>query len=329
LISRSPTSAFYVVANSRHFLGLVALVNSLRLAGHWEPIFVADCGLEEVHRRRLADQVTFVELERTRVPHLAKTVAPLQHPEEVMVLVDADVIITRPITDLVEKAAAGKLVAFADRVAHRFDERWPELLGLGPLRRQPYANAGLIAVGGPHGKSFLEQLSAGYERVDSGRTFIGDGGFDEPFYYVDQDVMNAVLAASRQEHVLILDHELAPFPPFQGLRVVDEATLKCRYENGVEPYALHHVTEKPWLSRTRWNPYCTLMRRLLLDPDLPIRVRRDEVPLRLQTGTVAALDRSWSSVVARLAGLRGRLGLRRALATRKHRRTLTDGHSSH
>jgi hypothetical protein len=33
--------AFYAVSDSAHFIGLVALVNSLRLAGHTEPLLVA------------------------------------------------------------------------------------------------------------------------------------------------------------------------------------------------------------------------------------------------------------------------------------------------
>jgi len=36
--------AFYAVSDAAHFLGLVGLLNSLRMAGHHEPLFVADSG---------------------------------------------------------------------------------------------------------------------------------------------------------------------------------------------------------------------------------------------------------------------------------------------
>ena len=42
--------AFYTVTDSHHFLGVVGLVNSLRLVGHDEPVFVTDAGLTAEQR---------------------------------------------------------------------------------------------------------------------------------------------------------------------------------------------------------------------------------------------------------------------------------------
>ncbi len=55
-----PQAAFYCVCDSRYFLGAVGMLNSLRLLGHDEPVFVLDCGLTEGERRRLAGHATVV-----------------------------------------------------------------------------------------------------------------------------------------------------------------------------------------------------------------------------------------------------------------------------
>ncbi len=62
--------------------------------------------------------------------------------------------------------------------------------------------------------------------------------------------------------------------------MVDEATLRCSYQDGDESFALHHIADKPWIAATRWNLYSLLLARLLLGEDVALRLRRDEVPLR-------------------------------------------------
>src|SRR5262245_8439821 len=52
--------AFYSFCNSEHFVGVVALVNSLRLVGHEEPLFLVDSGLTSDERSRLAGHVTLI-----------------------------------------------------------------------------------------------------------------------------------------------------------------------------------------------------------------------------------------------------------------------------
>ena len=77
---------------------------------------------------------------------------------------------------------------------------------------------------------------------------------------------------SAREIILCLDNDaaglratLAPSSITLGgmLRdkILDEATLRCAYDDGVEPYALHHVARKPWLAATRWNVYSRLVAR--------------------------------------------------------------------
>jgi hypothetical protein len=318
-----PNTAFYTVADANHFVGVVGLVNSLRLAGHQEQIYVTDCGLTESQRRRLAEHVALVQAPPGVQPHLVKTGVPLAHPTDVMILIDADIIVTRALCDLIANAAAGRLVAFKDRVAHRFDERWSELLGLETLRRQSYVNNGLVAVDRSLGVPVLERISLGCRQIDPALGYGANGSSGYPFYFLDQDVFNAVIATVAEEKLVFLDHELAPFPPFSGLRLLDDRA-RCSYEGGREPYLLHHVLDKPWLAATRWNIYSELLSRLLLSPDVALPLRREEVPLRLRPGPGAWLEKRRSDMVAVLGRTRGRLGLRRALERR-----LTRGRRTH
>ena len=136
-------AAFYCVADSRYFLGAVGLVNSLRLVGHREPIYLLDCGLDDEQRRLLEREVELVAAPAEAPPWLRKTVAPLSRPAEVAVLVDADMVIARPLDELIDRAAGGRVIAFRDR-QQRFFSEWGDLLGLG---HGPARSVRLIRVG--------------------------------------------------------------------------------------------------------------------------------------------------------------------------------------
>src|SRR3712207_8323109 len=81
-------TAFYCVADERYFLGAVGLINSLRLVGHEEPIHLLDCGFTAEQRELLAPHVNLIAAESETPPWLLKTVAPLRHPADVIVLID-------------------------------------------------------------------------------------------------------------------------------------------------------------------------------------------------------------------------------------------------
>ena len=96
---------------------------------------------------------------------------------------------------------------------------------------------------------------------------------------------------------MALENRLAPNPPFQGLRVLDRATLRCADRDGTEPYALHNFYRKPWLVRTRSNPYSRLLTRVVLGPDVTLRLDPSELPLRLRAGLQAQAARLAVDVV--------------------------------
>src|SRR5687767_1684065 len=97
-------AAFYCVADSRYFLGAVALVNSLRLVGHREPIHLLDCGLTDEQRELLSAEVVLVDGPANIAPALLKTIGPVAHPAEVVVMLDTDLIVTRSLAEPIEWA---------------------------------------------------------------------------------------------------------------------------------------------------------------------------------------------------------------------------------
>jgi hypothetical protein len=285
-------TAFYCVSDRRYFLGAVGLINSLRLVGHTEPIYLLDCGLTEPQRELLDGHVTLVRDQSGTPPWLLKTIAPLRHPAEVMVLIDADMIVTRPLGELIESAGEGRLVA-AINDRDRFRSDWGELLGLGAVRRGPYLSSGLVVVERQLGTEVLELMDRLQDRVDFDRTFWRQNDPDYAFLYGDQDVLNGILASERvgADRVVALEHRLAPTPPFGRLRVADRRTLRCRYRDGTEPYVLHNFFRKPWLVRMRSSVYSRLLTRSLLGSDVELRVPPELLPLRMRTGPLAGAAR--------------------------------------
>ena len=300
-----PPVAFYCVCNSDYYLGAVAMVNSLRLVGHDEPVFLLDCGLTERQRNAFTPHVRLAPAP-DRSPYLLKSVAPLRHPADVMVLIDTDLIVTRPLTELIERAVQGRVMA-VEHGHDRFFPEWGELLG-GTARPRRYVSSSLVLLGGqPAGKviRLMEELQG---RIELERTpyssprwadfsFTG-GDFWEtasghPFYFADQDVLNAVLATEIDPDLVeVLDRRLEAILPFTGLRVLDLKTLRCAYDDGTEPQAVHHLAPmKPWLEPTIPGVYTQLLVRLLRGDDVAIRVPERELPLHLRSGVLAAARR--------------------------------------
>lgn len=285
-------AAFYCVADARYFLGAAAMINSLRLTGHAEPVVVLDRGLTEPQRRLLAAEATVVPGPADTAPWLLKTVAPLKRPAEVMVLIDVDILATRGLTDLIERAAEGGVVAFRnDR--DRFVSDWGELLELGTARPRPYVSSGLVFLGGSLGAEVLRLMHDRQGRVDVERGFYGSNDPAYPFLYPEQDVLNAILCTRMQgDRIVALDNRLAANPPFRGLRIRDEGALRCAYRDGVEPYVLHHFDRKPWLEPIRHGLYSRLFSRVLVGEDVALRVPQSEIPLRMRHGPLARVERT-------------------------------------
>jgi hypothetical protein len=318
--------AFFTISDSKFFLGAVALVNSIRLVDHGEPIFLIDAGLTSKQQDMISRHVMLITAPEGVPPMMMKMVGPLKHPADVAILLDADSIVLRQLTELIAAARDGRLVAFVDNEPHdnRFFPDWERTLGLGPIRRQPYLASGHLFV--PHSLTprLLQPWEEGQTKIDIRRTLLGRGKLSDPFYFPDMDVFNAVAAAQLEpDEIIVLDHRLAPSPPFKGLRLIDPDRLLCSYPDGVRPFLLHHILAKPWLKATRINAYSLLLPRLLLGPDVALRLNPEEVPLRLREGWLAHADRHRANVQAFVyAEARrqlGRFGVRTRIARRRAR----------
>jgi hypothetical protein len=86
---------------------------------------------------------------------------------------------------------------------------------------------------------------------------------------------------------------------------------------------LHHFLAKPWLKATRSNIYSLLLPRLLLAPDVALRLEPEQLPLRLREGRLAATDRGRANLQAFVYenGRKqlGRFGIRTRLAAWRRR----------
>jgi hypothetical protein len=291
-----PPRSFYCLADGRYFLGAVAMINSLRLAGHTERIVLLDCGLEERQRDMLRREAEILPADHSSPhvpPFLQKGRAVLSRPATAMVVIDADMIVVRSLDPLFRLAEQGKVAAVADVLSGRFSDQWRSALRLPPVRRQPYVNSGLIALPFDAGTRLMRLVEEALPAVDVGRSFWTHGAEDDPFLFLDQDVINALLASEFPSDLLaVLPSRLAPQPPFEGLSVSAGKPLRLRYPDGEEPFAVHHTMRKPWLDRIPANAYSELLGSLLLDPKLPIRLRPGDVPRRLRAGGLGALDRA-------------------------------------
>jgi hypothetical protein len=291
-------AAFYCMSSEAYFPGAVAMINSLRHHGHTERIYLLDLGLSPAHRELLATEARILDPPADTPPWLAKTYAPLACPAETMVLIDVDMVVTRPLGELISRAAEGRVLAFENNM-DRFVPQWGEVLGLGRLERRPYVCSGIVMAGGEDGAEAVRLLDERQRLVDYERTYFARNDTDYPLLYLDQDVLNAVLQSRLdRERFEALPYRLAPFPPFSELELVDVDALRCAYPDGTEPYVVHQILpEKPWLDPVYDGVYVRLLKRMLTGDDVAIRMDPAELPLRLRRGPLAYAEQKRINLV--------------------------------
>jgi hypothetical protein len=319
---RGVSVSVYTVANARFYPGLVALVSSLRVQGHRGPIVVVDTGLTPSQIESLTD-TTIIAATPDRSAHYAyaKPFGPMERPDDVMLLVDADMLCVRPLDDIVDLARSGSIVAIEDigrpGLTERTWRQWAEHLQLGTLEPRTYVNGGFLALPRDLGVAFFAEFVECVARVDPSETHVGatEVDFDRPFFILDQDIFNALLASSKfAPSAVTLPYGCAPHAPFRGVRIDGELT--CVSGDGVRPYLLHHALQKPWLEPLPTNAYTELMVTCLHHPAAPA-VNDRELPRFLRAGRAARAARMLRSTRGRArAHLRGRLGLRPYLERR-------------
>jgi hypothetical protein len=274
----------FTVADARYWLGAVALVNSLRLAGHEEPVVVLDAGFTRRQRDRLkATAEVVTPRQPLRAPFLAKWLLPLERGSSAPVLLDADVVVTQSLAPLLAEIERGRVVAFVDRLATRAFSEWEALVGK-QVYTHPYVNSGFIGLAPELASTVLERVREAQERVDlAAARLLGRGSADDPYHFPDQDTWNAALRALvPPERLCALEHRLAPTEPWDAVSVVDVETLSCVDPSGSRPHLVHVVGPKPWFANVSRTAYEELLPRLLLSDDVAIPLTRRELPARLR-----------------------------------------------
>ena len=307
-----PDTTFFTVADERFFPGAVCLLNSLRLSGNDAELVILDAGLTSSQRRRLEAHARLVTPTSDALAQhlLLKSFPHALDPRGTVVVIDSDMIVTRPLDPVLEQVERGMVCMFADieDQRQRFIPEWEEAFGLeAPLRRQNYMNAGFIALSTNHHPDLLRRYWELCHRIPPEGTLVGGGGYDQPFWGGDQDAINALLMSEvDSEAVVELPQEEGPSPELlHDVKILDRQTLACELR-GHRPYLLHYWGgPKPW-ARNAWlrvsrDAYVRLMKRVLFAQDAPVPMDPRELPLWLRPGPLGGATLAVLSAANRVA----------------------------
>ena len=280
-------AAFYTVANSKYFLGLTGLINSLRLTGHSQPIFVVDAGLTAAQRTALAGQCEFVPAPPVAVPRasLWKAAGPRARPAEVVLLIDSDIVVTGSLEPIFEAARNGQICAYPDPDGARWFAEWHTLYDLPPMRRQTYVNSGVVAVSTRAWPHFLDRWWELCQRIRTHpRLYTGgrNGSTSQP----DQDAFNALMMSEFPAEALVpLEAQEAPISDDanrEEIEVLEERSFSC-IRQGAPVRLVHYACQpKCWAPEARaqsqYHAYARLLVRATTWPDAPVRLARSAIP---------------------------------------------------
>lgn len=306
-------ATFFTICNEPFFPGLVALLNSLRIIGHNDPLVVLDLGMSHSQRARLEPHAIVVDVPMTAMAHATtfKAFPSFLDPRGVVVIIDSDMIVTRSLADPIDLASKGKICVFPDHhsQAERRFEEWESAFELkGPLRQQPYVNSGFIALSTECWPDFLQRFWEVCQLVPPDARMIGESQ-NNPFWGADQDALNALLmseVAPDAIELLPAAHEVYP-DRLTRTRIIHSFTLECRI-HGEQPAILHYsMAPKAWdrkgWVRVRRDAYVRLFPRIVCGNDARLRMEPKELPLWLRPGligktTLAGLDATHGLVVS-------------------------------
>ncbi len=216
-------------------------------------------------------------------PYLLKTIAPLRHPAEVMVLIDADIVVTRPLAP----ADPGDRRPQRGRVqgddVDRFFGEWGRAArprarcGRGPTSRP----ASSVLAGDRRRRAARASGTTASSRVDFERSWFARrrSRLPVPLHRPGRAQRDPLRPSPSRARSPCSTPAWRPTRPSAALRIVDEATLRCAYRDGIEPFVLHQYLSKPWLEPMYHGLYSRL-----LEPaagwadDVAVRVPRARGP---------------------------------------------------
>ena len=188
-------ATFYTVTDSDFFPGTVALLNSLRLVAHDQPLVVLDNGLTQLQRERFEQVASVIDAPFGSTFASPPTFKPFPHfvgATGTVVLIDGDMIVTASLESTLALAEQGRICLYADPEEGRWFAAWQELFSLRRApRRQQYVNSGFVAFSIDYWPSLLEDWWAACSRIPADRIFTAQ---DQPLRYGDQDALNAILS---------------------------------------------------------------------------------------------------------------------------------------
>jgi hypothetical protein len=299
------TNAYYTVADSRYFLGAVALVNSLRLTGNLGEVVVVDAGLLPDQRRFLGRECAIVDPKLNPAVFAVFAKPAIHHFEQedrTVVILDSDVIVTRSLDEIVESAEHGLICGFVNNDTDRWFPEWADMFDLRePLRRQPFLNSSCLALSLNRWRGLLrrwEELCRTIQDERSKRPLLlrRDQVLVDPVGFPEQDVLNALLMSEvPADAIRSWSHDFVPsWADRRHVSVLDAHTLHCDF-SGREPFYIEWTgTLKPWMQwgwvRQRYEAYLRLFPRVVLANDVPLRLSSSEVPPWMR-GTMSARGR--------------------------------------
>jgi hypothetical protein len=289
----------FTMADERFYLGLVALLNSLHLTGHADlPVVVLDGGLTPNQRsaiERFAALVPPPPGARMGTALAKAEVASLE-PSGVVLVIDADCIVTGSLREVVRRATAGQICAVRDDSGPGFERRFPEWEGLFELHAAvrdvgTYVNCGFLCLSTDHWPDVLPRWAELTRRLPPGRYVRGSTA--NPIRNADQDVFNAILMSEVPERALhVLPVGTMAYSQWRHARASDVGSLCVSV--GVVPSTVVHfsLAPKPWApggwKRVGREPLLPLLGRCLVGDGLLLEPERLSVPWWLRSQGKAA-----------------------------------------
>ena len=290
---------FYTVCNASFFLGAVALINSLVLTGHRQPIVVGDCGLtpEQCAVLLQYDQVRLFKLDPNVVQNPAqhKAFPHIAGSTSIVVIIDSDMIVTGDLGRIIDKARNGSICVFPNPIEDRWFAQWQQIFSLStPPRRQTYVCSCFLAVSVAHWPDMLGRWWSACEAIHSHPSYQEGREWNAPTAQADQDALNAVLMSEFPQSAVSLEpaDSQAYRWDFRLVQTVDSAKLLCRFRDSA-PVILHAaLTPKPWQKAGASNDtYFRFLRRLLLGPGLVVRPPTDMLNPVVSVGLISWFKR--------------------------------------